>query len=300
MNDRGGGSPSGVAPDVSVVIPVRDGAATLGQQLAALAAQTYDRPWEIVVADNGSTDGTAELVRSWTERLPRLRLVDASGRPGSNHARNVGSAAAAGELLAFCDADDAASPGWLAALVAGLGRHDLVGGRLDDTALNDPVALARGRRQLPGGLPRPLRFLPSAVGANLGVRADALRAVGGWNEDFARGSSEVEFCWRAQLAGFRLAYAPDAVMHYRYRGTRRAFAAQVYEYGRAEVELYRLFRDQGVPRPNVLRACLGWGWTLTHLPDLLGSRVQQGRWLRTAAFRAGRLHGSIRFRTVCL
>jgi glycosyltransferase involved in cell wall biosynthesis len=282
------------------VIPVRNGAATLGQQLGALAAQTYDRPWELVVADNGSTDGTAETVQAWMARLPRLRLVDASGRPGTNHARNVGAAAAAGPLLAFCDADDAASPGWLAGLVAGLGRHDLVGGRLDDTALNDPVTLARGRRHLPGGLPRPLRFLPYAVGASIGMRADVLRAVGGWNEEFIRGSSEVELCWRAQLAGYRLGDAPDAVMQYRYRGTRRALVTQLYEYGRAEVQLYRLFRDRGVPRPSVLQACLGWGWILAHIPDLFGSPVRQGRWLRAAAFRTGRLHGSIRYRAVCL
>jgi GT2 family glycosyltransferase len=192
-----------------------------------------------------------------------------------------------------------ATPGWLAALVDGLDGHDLVGGRLDDVALNDPVTVARGRRHIPGELPRPLRFLPYGISANLGMRADVLRAIGGWNEDFARGSSEVELCWRAQLAGYRLGYAPAAVMRYRYRSTRRALASQVYEYGRAEVQLYQLFRDRGVPRPSVLRACLSWGWTLAHLPDLLRSPVHQGRWLRTAAFRVGRLHGSIRFRTLC-
>jgi GT2 family glycosyltransferase len=297
---RRGGPPPEAAPTVSVVIPVLNGAATIGRQLAALAAQTYDRPWEIVVADNGSSDGTVETVRAWTARLPWLRLVDATGRSSTNHARNVGAAAAAGELLAFCDADDAARPGWLAALVAGLGRYDLVGGRLADAALNDPVRAARGRRRIPGALPRPLRFLPYAVGANLGVRADVLRAVGGWDEEFVRGSSEVELCWRAQLAGHRLGYAPDAVMEYRYRSTRRALASQVYEYGRAEVQLYHRFRERGVPRPSVLRACLSWGWTVAHLPDLLGSPARQGRWLRTAAFRAGRLDGSIRFRTICL
>jgi cellulose synthase/poly-beta-1,6-N-acetylglucosamine synthase-like glycosyltransferase len=53
-------------PTVSVVIPVLNGAATLGRQLEALAGQTYDQPWEIVVADNGSTDGTVELVEAWT------------------------------------------------------------------------------------------------------------------------------------------------------------------------------------------------------------------------------------------
>jgi glycosyltransferase involved in cell wall biosynthesis len=287
-------------PDVSVVIPVLNGAATIGQQLEALAAQTYQGSWEVVVADNGSTDGTAEVVRARTGRLPRLRLVDASDRTSTNHARNVGATASEGELIAFCDADDLATPGWLAAIVAGLEGHDLVGGRIDDTALNDPVSVARRRKHAPGGLRTPLRFLPYAISANIGIRAEVLRAIGGWDEDFVRGSSEVELCWRAQLAGHRLGYAPDAVVQYRYRRTRRALTYQLYEFGRAEAQLYRKYRHRGVPTPSVLKAVLIWGWTIVHLPDLLRSPVHQGRWLRTAAFRAGRLHGSIRFRTLCL
>jgi glycosyltransferase involved in cell wall biosynthesis len=288
------------SPRVSVVVPVLNGAATLSQQLQALAAQTYPGRWELVVADNGSTDETARVVREWTGRLPCLRLVDASDRMSTNYARNVGAAAARGDLLAFCDADDVAMPGWLAAMVAALGSFDLVGGRLDDEVLNDPVSRAWRARPGVGGLPSALSFRPYATSANLGVRAEVLRALGGWNEDFVRGGTEVEFCWRAQLAGYRLGYAPDAVMQYRYRATRWAFAYQLYRYGRAEVQLFRAFRDRGAPRPSVYRACRAWAWAFLHLPYLLRSRTHQGRWLRTAAFRVGRLDGSVRFRTLCL
>jgi len=78
-----------LSPRVSVVMPVLNGAATLPQQLRALAAQTYPGRWELVVADNGSTDETAQVVREWTGRLPCLRLVDASDRMSTNYARNV-------------------------------------------------------------------------------------------------------------------------------------------------------------------------------------------------------------------
>ena len=288
------------AHQVSVVIPVLNGAGTLPQQLEALAGQSYRGFWELVVADNGSTDATVDVVRAWTGKLPCLRLVDASECMSTNHARNVGAAAASGELLAFCDADDVATPGWLAALVGALGSYDLVGGRLDDEALNDPVSRAWRVGPGPGGLPSALSFRPYATSANLGVRAEVLRALGGWNEEFVRGGTEVEFCWRAQLAGYRLGYAPDAVMQYRYRATRWAFAYQLYRYGRAEVQLYRAFRDRGARRPSVYRACRAWAWTMVHLPYLLRSRTHQGRWLRTAAFRVGRLDGSVRFRTLCL
>ena len=289
-----------LSPRVSVVMPVLNGAATLPQQLRALAAQTYPGRWELVVADNGSTDETAQVVREWTGRLPCLRLVDASDRMSTNYARNVGAAAARGDLLVFCDADDVATPGWLAAMVAALGSYDLVGGRLDDEALNDPVSRAWRARPRADELPRALSFRPYATSANLGVRAAVLRALGGWNEDFVRGGTEVEFCWRAQLAGYRLGYAPDAVMQYRYRATRWAFAYQLYRYGRAEAQLFRAFHDRGAPRPSVYRACRAWAWILVHLPYLLRSRIHQGRWLRTAAFRIGRLDGSVRNRTLCL
>ena len=99
---------------ISVVIPVRDGAATIGDQLEALGQQTYQGEWEIVIADNGSTDGTAELAeRSWSHPRAALRVVDASSRPGSSFARNRGAIEAAGDFLAFCDADDIVAPGWL-------------------------------------------------------------------------------------------------------------------------------------------------------------------------------------------
>jgi glycosyltransferase involved in cell wall biosynthesis len=288
------------APLVSVVIPVLNGAGTLGQQLEALAAQTFRGSWEVIVADNGSTDGTAEVVHDWKGRLPRLRLVDASGQISTNHARNAGVATARGRLLAFCDADDVAAPDWLAAIVAALDHDDLVGGRLDDAALNDPVIRGWRRRPDPERLPTALRFLPYATSANIGIRAEVLRALGGWNEEFVRGGTEVDLCWRAQLAGYRLGYAADAVMSYRYRRTRRAFAYQLYRYGRGEAQLYRRFRRHGIRRPSLIRACGAWGLILVSLPSVLASRTHQGRWLRQAAFRLGRLHGSIRFRTLCL
>ena len=105
---------------VSVVMPVRNGARYIGEQLTALAAQSYHGPWELVVADNRCTDRTVSVVERFRSALPVVRLVEASTRVSLNHARNVGAAAAAGELLAFCDADDVADRDWLAALRARL------------------------------------------------------------------------------------------------------------------------------------------------------------------------------------
>src|SRR5204863_103977 len=81
-----------------------------------LSAQTYSGRWELIVSDNGSTDRTQDIVRSWEGRLPYIRIVDSSDGRGVAHARNV-AAAVGGDLIAFCDADDIVSRQWLEELV---------------------------------------------------------------------------------------------------------------------------------------------------------------------------------------
>ena len=96
---------------VSVVIPARNAARTLDAQLQALAAQRFPAEWEVLVSDNGSTDATRAVAVEWAGRIPLLRVIDASARPGASAARNLGAAAAHGELLLFCDADDVVADG---------------------------------------------------------------------------------------------------------------------------------------------------------------------------------------------
>ncbi|HEU6446740.1 MAG TPA: oligosaccharide flippase family protein, partial [Gaiellaceae bacterium] len=82
--------PAGEEPvELSVVIPARNAAGTIGDQLESLARPRFHRPWEVVVVDNGSTDGTADVARSYAGRV-RLRVVNASDRPGIAYARNRG------------------------------------------------------------------------------------------------------------------------------------------------------------------------------------------------------------------
>src|SRR5690606_31786877 len=85
-------------PELSVVIAAFDARATLGEQLDALAARDVDFAVEVLVCDNGSRDGTPDLVRRRQEREPWLRLVDASARRGPSAARNIGAGQAAGRV----------------------------------------------------------------------------------------------------------------------------------------------------------------------------------------------------------
>jgi glycosyltransferase involved in cell wall biosynthesis len=281
---------------VSVVVPVLNEAADLEQQLDALAAQTYRGPWELIICDNGSTDGTPELARSWVPRLPNLRVVHATDRTGLNHARNVGVAEARGEFVAFCDGDDVVEPGWLDALVAAAPTADLIGGRLDHERLNPP---ATALHDPPDHLPMKLDFLPGVAGGNCGVwRSVAMDLQ--WDEAFRFGGSDIEFSWRVQLAGYRVMWVPAAVVAVREPTSLRAVARQWYRYGESGPPLFRAFRREGMGRSSSGHAARVWAWLVVHVGDLWGPVHAQWRWVRLASYRAGRVVGSLRARTLFL
>lgn len=277
---------------VSVVIPVRDGGELFERQLTALAAQTYEGPWELVIADNGSTDGTADRAVHWADRFPvPLRVVDAADANGCPGARNAGTSVAEGNFVTYCDADDEVAPGWLTAMAQAARAADVVGGWLETEVLNDlPVRAWRpayDRRDLP----RAIGWLPFAVGASLGVWRETYDELDGFRQDFPAGADDIEFCWRAQLTGRRVSLASDAVVHYRFRTDLRGMARQFRNYGQGEVVLFRDFRHHGLRRRPVGEVLYSLAWLAKHLPDLRDD-VGKGVWVREAAYQLGRVRGS--------
>jgi glycosyltransferase involved in cell wall biosynthesis len=274
---------------ISVVLPVRDGMPWLGEQLEALAGQECEAEWEVVVADNGSTDDGPALVREWAAQNPRLRLIDASERPGPAAARNIGVQSARGELVAFCDADDVVAPAWLAGCATTLDRADVVAGSFDFGSLN-----GRGPSTPQPAATRQLGFLPGGLGANLAVRRNAFEAVGGFAEELRIGE-DIDLCWRLQLRGYRFAHAPEAVVAKRdHPETGRVFRHGL-AFGRSAPELYLRHRAEGA-RPDLLGAARSWLWLLVHLPDVVREGAARNTWVHAAGMRIGRLQASARLR----
>lgn len=274
----------GERPLISVVVPVRNGMPWLDHQLRSLAAQQTECDWEVVVADNGSDDGTASCVLQWTERCPRIHLVDASERRGPGAARNVGVGMAAGSLLAFCDADDVVRPGWLASMSAALADADLIAGVFDFGALDgapQPIPVPAATQQL--------GFLPFALGANLGVRREAFEAVQGFSEEIWPGE-DVDLCWRLQLAGFRFAVNDDAVVEKRARTDGRLTFKAAWSYGQCGPRLFERYRSDGMRR-DLRGAAKAWLWLMIASPGLVSAKWRR-QWLRTFGIRAGRLASS--------
>lgn len=285
---------------ISVVIPVRNGAAHLPEQLAALAQQTYAGDWEVVVADNGSDDATRDCALANASSVPRLRVLDASARVGVGHARNVGATAADGEILLFCDADDRVYPDWLEAMVFAMRDADAAGGALEWSTLNSPAIPEPRNVGTEALLELTPPFLPFPSGANCAVRADVYRELGGFDERFRGGGDDVEFFWRLQLDHYRLAFAPDARVAYRERPTVQGAARQAYRWARSQPSLFRAFRWAGMPRSSVRLAARAWAHLVVRAPSYWSQRARRRRWAVAVAERAGRLAGSLRSRVLYL
>ncbi len=279
-------------PEISVVLAVRNMASTIESQLAALSRQDFDGDWELIVADNASTDDTLAVVERWSARLP-LRILAAGGPPDTSRGRNVGAAGARAPRLAFCDGDDEVSPGWLRAIAEALRDAALVIGPLDYQRLNSPQAAAVLESGAPGTSAWHLES--EGIGGNCGVRREAFEAVGGFPEDYGRGQ-DTAFFWRAQLAGHRLALEPRAIVHYRLKGdSRRAMFQRFYRHGRASVKHYQRFREHGLPRSPARDVV--YDWATVPLQLLRGNSYRAAQ---QAGWRLGRLVGSASSSVLCL
>lgn len=290
------GVPAAPAVEITVVIPCRNGAGTIAGQLEALAAQAWDGDWEVVVSDNGSTDGTAAVVAGFRDRLPALRVINSSARSGVAYARNAGVDAARGHSVLLCDDDDEVAPGWLAAMAAALREHEFVAATLELVRLN-PV-WTRDARQAPGLRQLDPPFLPYAFGAALGFRVSRHQAVGGFDETFVGGADDIDYCFRMQLDGAPLHLVRDAVTHYRIRSDLGSVYRQGRAYSRGDVRLYAKYRSRGMRWPPARRAVKFWLLVLPRLVPALRSRTALTAWLWRLGRRVGYLEGSLRHRVL--
>jgi glycosyltransferase involved in cell wall biosynthesis len=285
---------------LSVIIPCYNAADTIGAQLEALAGQRWIEPWEVIVSDNGSTDETLVVVERYREQLRNLRLIDSSERQGTAHARNAGVQASDGDALAFCDADDEVAPGWVAAIGEALSIRDFVASRFDIEKLNEPwvqKSHANPQRDRLGQYKYP-PYLTHAGGSGMGVKRSVHEAVGGFDESL-RILEDTDYCWRIQLAGIKLHFVPDALVHVRYRDTLCGIYRQARTYAEYNVLLYKRYRPLGMPRLSWKASVPAWANLLRRL-SRIRRKQDLGQWVWQFGWRVGRLHGSMKYRIFAL
>lgn len=282
------------SPEVSVIICALNAASTLPRQLTALESQDTDLTYEVVLVDNGSTDRTRALMQEWAskERGPAMRVsvVDASTTPGIPAARNAGARAASGRVLAFCDADDEVSPGWVQAYST-VRDTELAGGwiRAYDPAGNPrPEAFGKGLIATP--------YLPHVGNCNCAITRARFFEIGGYDESLPRyGYEDVDISWRHQEEGGVMRFIPEAEIRFTLSEGKSSIRKK-YELGVGRVLMARRF-----PRYDSSTYTLG--------ATVSGSARQLGRILRQAVTQRtvnrrdaanwvaslGRIRGSIKY-----
>jgi glycosyltransferase involved in cell wall biosynthesis len=252
--------PASAAPMVSVVVPAFNRASFLPRCLAALFAQTYPRDrMEIVLVDDGSTDGTAQTARAlageWGAGGGRMHVVEKpNGGPAS--ARNAGLRVATGEIVAFTDADCVAAADWLeqvvGTLVADVGAAG-VGGPITNVLPRGWVArfldtTAFYRHRVRRGA------VDYLLTANVAFRREALAVVDGFSETEGAWGEDADLSFRLRQTGYRLLLASaGCVTHYGSPVSVMGLARELYRYGYGNSVLSRNWTNGRTPLREVLR-----------------------------------------------
>lgn len=234
-------------PQATVIIPAYNAAHTIGQQLQALRDQVDAPDFEILIADNGSTDNLAAAVKPFVERL-NVKIIDASAKKGQSYARNLAVARAQTNYILACDADDIVSPYWVAKIYQHILKQDCI--------VATPIVPFYPHR----GEDKPEQYLERATteplmglkhqhfaqSGSTGYRRSSFIEVGGMDETYQGGSEDIDFSWRLTETGRPLIWEPEAILFNRSRGDDTAVFKQVYRYARENVLLWKRAKDRGV------------------------------------------------------
>jgi glycosyltransferase involved in cell wall biosynthesis len=266
--------------EASVIIPVFNAAKTLDLQLTALARQEWSKPWEVIIADNGSTDESLAICRRYQDHIENLTIVDATARRGAGYARNIGAAHARGVALLFCDADDEVGTGYVRAMGEALSRHAVVKAVIDWDKLNP--SWVRKSRISPAGsyefFELKNRLFPVVGSGQLGIRHTLFDALGGFEDATIPHAfcEDDDLSVKLALFGEKPRLVEEAVFHYRLRNRLITIYKQARAYARGQVFLYRKYAAIGYPAPPDL----SWRAVLAPLPHALSKAgLAQRAWI---------------------
>jgi GT2 family glycosyltransferase len=291
-------------PRLTVVVPNLDGLEVLPDSLASIAALDYERDrLEVLVVDNGSTDGSVDFVR---RRFPEVRIVQHDRNLGFAAACNSGARAAReAEVVAFLNNDMRFEPDFLVELVAPLVRRECAmttakllswDGRAIDTSGTGTTLLGIAVQPGYGEPPRPEHDVPRKTlfgcGGAMAVRAPVLQDVGGFDEEYFAYYEDLDLGWRMWMLGHEVHYVPTAVGYHHHSHTSKRFPPEVVRLVMIRNSLatcIKNYDDQNLLR--VLPAMLALAVRRAHLKSGLDERP-----FRIEASRPARPNVVARFR----
>ncbi len=219
---------------LSVLVPVRDAAATLPALLDSLSRQADPAEIEVLVLDDGSTDDTVEVLA----RYPGVRHLRLGARRGVPAALNAGVEAASAPIVALTDGDCVPAEDWVAAGLAAFDRDP------EAAVVAGEVTIALTEPNL-AGLVNAATFLDQErfvreghfATANVWLTREALARAGRFDETIEWGCFDTEYGFRLGRAGFRPRYAPEVVVHHPPRPSLRALAKKARRVGRGRAQI---------------------------------------------------------------
>ncbi len=224
----------------TVVIPNWNGRRFLKTCLDSLRAQTYPAI-EVIIADNGSSDGSQRYVKA---NYPEAVLIELGANQGFTGACNIGMEAARGCFIALLNNDTEVEPNWVAEIVNAFDDHAEVGmiaskmllfdqrGRIHATGdffTTDGRAGNRGVWEKDEGQYDCADYVFAACGGSSAYRKSMLDQIGLLDDDYFFLLEDIDLAWRAQLAGYKALYAPDAVVYHRLSATGGGVMASFYD-----------------------------------------------------------------------
>jgi glycosyltransferase involved in cell wall biosynthesis len=213
---------------VSIIVPTFNGVRRIGACLNALLHQSTARDFEILVVDDGSTDGTADVVR----RYPEVRLI-CQANAGPAAARNRGARAALGSIILFTDDDCVAAPNWLDAMLAPFRDPEVVGTkgvyRSRQTRLIARfVQIEYEDRYRLMSRERDIDFIDTYSAA---FRRDRFIEMGGYDLSFPVACAEdVELSYRMSARGWKMKFAPEAIVYHTHPDRLASYLRKKYKF----------------------------------------------------------------------
>jgi GT2 family glycosyltransferase len=228
-------------PKISVVVCAYNAEPTMRECLESLTKLAYPS-YEAVIVDDGSTDRTGAIA----DEYPQFKIVHQPNR-GLSAARNVGLAAATGEIIAYLDSDATADPDWLTYLAWKFKTTDHVGVGGPNLPPPEDDWVANCVAASPGSPTHILLDDETAEhipGCNMAFRKAALAEIEGFDTTYTAAGDDVDICWRLQDRGYTIGFSPAAIVWHHRRKTVKSYLKQQMGYGKAEAMLLQKHPDR--------------------------------------------------------
>jgi len=231
-----------------------------------LSSVLVNNPLEVIVVDNGSTDGTAEFIE---ENFPQVKLIKSSRNFGYSGGNNLGVRCAKGKYVVILNPDTKVEKNWLEELLKPLEKEERLittpkiltyDGSKINTCGNiehfTGLTFTRGLNESPRKF-NEFEYLSGFSGACFAMRKDDYLELGGFDERFFSYMEDTEFSWRAHAKGFKILYVPKSIVYHD------------YELRVPPKKIYHLEKGRYI----ILRKYLTWREVLLMLPSLLVTEI---------------------------